>query len=162
MLGVVIWKHINYLQYQLVLKNNRKTIFHPSAPVLKYHQKSSNSCCLSSLLSTFYIIGDDRDVTDLVNFVEESLTLQTDKFSNIVHFDNSIMTNRMHIKGEQHLRYNLKTWHKKYAFDILKKKNECFTLVQLMELLGYVNHAISIVGYSIFGSNYNKALCLTQ
>ena len=31
-----------------------------------------------------------------------------------------------------------------------------------MDLLGNVNHAISIVGYYIFYSNYNKALCLTQ
>ena len=31
-----------------------------------------------------------------------------------------------------------------------------------MESLGNVNHAISVVGYWIFDSNYKKALCLTQ
>ena len=31
-----------------------------------------------------------------------------------------------------------------------------------MDSLGNVNHAISIVGYWIFDSNYNKSLCLKQ
>ena len=31
-----------------------------------------------------------------------------------------------------------------------------------MDSLGNVNHAINIVGYFIFDSNYEKALCLTQ
>ena len=53
----------------------------------------------------------------------------------------------MHIKGEQHLRYNLKVRHKNYAFDIINNIRECFNLVQLMDPLGNVNHAISIVGY---------------
>ena len=32
-------------------KITRKLWFHPAAPVIKYHQKASNSCCLSSLES---------------------------------------------------------------------------------------------------------------
>ena len=35
-------------------------------------------------------------------------------------------------------------------------------MVQLLESIGNVNHAISIVGYWIFDSNYKKALFLTQ
>ena len=72
------------------------------------------------------------------------------------------MPNRRRIKGEQNLRYNLKIWKKNDAFDILNDISENVTLVQLMDSLGNVNHAISIVGYWIFDSNYNKALCLTQ
>ena len=83
-------------------------MFQPAAPVLKYHQMSCISCCLSSLASAFHGIGDDRALTALVNRIEESLTLQKDKFKNIINFANDIMTNRMHIKGEQCLRYNLK------------------------------------------------------
>ena len=49
-----------------------------------------------------------------------------------------------------------------YDFDILKNVSEYFTLVQLMDSLGNVNHAINIVGYCTFDSNYNKSLCLTQ
>ena len=49
------------------------------------------------------------------------------------------MTNRMHIKGEQNLRYNMKVWHKNDACDIIKKISEYVTLVQLMESLGNMN-----------------------
>ena len=57
------------------------------------------------------------------------------------------MTNRMHIKCEQHLRYNLKILDKKDYFDILNEISEYATLVKLMVTLGNVNHAISIAGY---------------
>ena len=128
--------------------------------MIKYHQKWSNSCCLSSLASYFHCIDDNRTVTYLVNIIEESLNLQTDKFKNRIHFANAIMTNRK--KGEKNLRYNLKMWKKKDYFDILNGISEDVNLVQLMESLGNVNNAMSIVGHWIFGSNYNKALFLTQ
>ena len=57
------------------------------------------------------------------------------------------MSNRIKIKGEQNLRYNLTIWSKNDAFDILNDISENFTLVQLMESLGNVNHAIIIVGH---------------
>ena len=40
--------------------------------------------------------------------------------------------------------------------------SENFTLVQLMDLLENVNHAISVVRYWIFESNYEKALVLNK
>ena len=49
--------------------------FHPGAPVIKYHQKLSNSFCLISSALAFHSIGDDRDVTDFVHCIEESLKL---------------------------------------------------------------------------------------
>ena len=39
---------------------------------------------------------------------------------------------------------------------------EDFTLVQLMGYLRNLNRAISVVGYWIFDSNYNKALVLNR
>ena len=51
-------------------KITRKLQFHPAAPVIKYHQKTSNSCCLSSLESDFHCISDNRAITDLVNSIE--------------------------------------------------------------------------------------------
>ena len=39
-----------------------KVQFHPVAPVMKYHQKTSNICCLSSLASVFCCINDNRAV----------------------------------------------------------------------------------------------------
>ena len=46
--------------------------------------------------------------------------------------------------------------------DILNIISEYATLVQLMESLGYINHAISTVGYCISESNNEKALFLTK
>ena len=64
--------------------------------------------------------------------------------------------------GEQHLRYNIKKYKNKVAFDILNDISEYFTLVQLMDNLVNLNRAISIVGRWIFDSNYEKALYLTR
>ena len=130
--------------------------------MIKYHQKSYNRCCLSSLALAFHFIGDDRSVPAIVNRIEESLTLQTEKFRNRIHFATAIMTNISKIKGEYNLRNNLKVWQKNDAFGILNKVSEYVTLVHLMGSLGNLNHAISIVGYWIFDSNYKELLCLTQ
>ena len=51
-------------------KTPENIYFLPEAPVLQYHQQSSNSCCLGSLSSAFYIIGDNRNTTDLANSIE--------------------------------------------------------------------------------------------
>ena len=72
------------------------------------------------------------------------------------------MKNRIKIKGEQNLKYDLTIWKKNDDFDILNDIGEDVTLLKLMESLWNVNHAINVVGYSIFDSNYKKALCLTQ
>ena len=53
-------------------------------------------------------------------------------------------------------------WKKNDDFDILNDISEYVTLVQLMDSLGNLNHAISIVGHWISDSNYKKELCLTQ
>ena len=68
----------------------------------------------------------------------------------------------MRHKGEQRLRYNLKIWNKNGAFDILNNISKIFTLVHLMDTLGNVNNAISIVRYWIFDSNYETSLCLKK
>ena len=46
--------------------------------------------------------------------------------------------------------------------DILTDISEHVTLVQLMDYLGNLNHAISVVGYWIFYSNYEKVLVLNE
>ena len=53
-------------------------------------------------------------------------------------------------------------WKKNDNFDILNNISEYVTLVNLMESLVNLNHAISIVGHCIFDSNYKKSLFLTQ
>ena len=56
-------------------KTTRKVQFQPEAPLIQYHQKSYNSCCLSSLESAFHCISDKINVPVIVNSIEESLTL---------------------------------------------------------------------------------------
>ena len=51
------------------------------------------------------------------------------------------------ITGEQNLIYNLTIWSENDAFDILNGISKNVTLVQVMESLGNVNHAITIVGH---------------
>ena len=46
------------------------------------------------------------------------------------------------------------------TFDILNNISEYVTLVQLMDYIGYVNHAVSVVGECISDYNYEKALPL--
>ena len=52
-----------------------------------------------------------------------------------------MMKNRRKIKGEHNLQYNLTTWKKNDAFDILNDISEDVTLIQLMDSLGNLNHA---------------------
>ena len=52
-------------------KITRKVQFHPAAPVMKYHKKTSNSSCLSNFASAFNCINDIRGVPALVNIIEE-------------------------------------------------------------------------------------------
>ena len=41
----------------------------------------------------------------------------------------------MHTKGEHRLRYNMKVWHNKDAFDLLNNISKYDTLVQLIDTL---------------------------
>ena len=47
-------------------------------------------------------------------------------------------------------------------YENLEKISANVTLVQLMDSLGNVNHAISVVGSWIFESNYERALSLIR
>ena len=104
-------------------------VFHPEAPVMKYHQNLANSCSLSGLASAFHIICDTRAATDLDNHIVESLTLQKYMFRNIIDFANDIRKKKLHNKVEHHLRYNLKRWNNKGGFEILNDMIENVTLV---------------------------------
>ena len=63
-------------------------------------------------------------------------------------------------RGEPKVYYSLVKYKSKGSCDILKYINENINLVQLMDSLGNVNHAITVVGYWIFDSNYKKELVL--
>ena len=62
------------------------------------------------------------------------------------------------MKGEPKVHCSLVKYKNKGSYDILKDISEHLTLIQLMDYIGNMNHAISIVGYQIFDYNYKKAL----
>ena len=84
--------------------------------MLQYHQELSKSFFLIRLASAFHSIGDKRDATSLENIIEESLTLQTNIFRNIIDFANDIMKNKFSNKVEQHLICNLNKWVESVPF----------------------------------------------
>ena len=53
-------------------------------------------------------------------------------------------------------------YKKKGLYKVLEDISENINLLQLMDSLGNVNHAISVLGYWIFDSNYEKALVLNR
>ena len=79
-------------------KITRKVRFHPTEPLIKYHQNTSNSYCLGSLELSFHCIDENWAVSALVNIIKEPLNLQTDNFKNRIHFVNDIMTNKRKMK----------------------------------------------------------------
>ena len=75
---------------------------------------------------------------------------------------NAILKNENKMKGRPKVHYSLVKYKKKGYYGIMKDISEPVTLVQLMDSLGNFNHAISVVGYWIFGANYKKALVLNR
>ena len=82
--------------------------------------------------------------------------------SNHIDFANEIMLNRKRNKGEARVHYKLIKYKKMGEYKMLKDIIANVTLVQLMDSLGNVNHAISVVGSWIFDSNYERALVLNK
>ena len=81
---------------------------------------------------------------------------------NCIHFANEIMLNNRRNKGEARVHYQLTKYKMIGDYKILEDICANVTLIQLMDSLGNVNHAISVVGNWIFDSNYEKALVLNR
>ena len=81
---------------------------------------------------------------------------------NHIDFANDILKNNKINKAEPKVYYNLIKYNKKGKYKILKDISENVTLLQLMASFGNMNNAISVVGYWIFDSNYEKALVLNR
>ena len=78
----------------------------------------------------------------------------TSEVGNRIHFASEMMQNRKRNKGEPRVHYSLERYRQKGEYDIFNDITANVTLVQLMDSLGNVNHAISVVGSWIFDSNY--------
>ena len=72
------------------------------------------------------------------------------------------MLNRKRNKGEARVHYKLIKYKKMGDYKILEDVSANGTLVQLMDLIGNVNHDISVVGNWIFDSNNEIALILNK
>ena len=105
--------------------------------------KSLNSCCFSSLASAFASIKQFQAANAISLRIKESLKSEV---GNRIHFASEIMQNRKINKGEARVHYSLEKIKEKGEYDILKNISANVTLVQLMDSLGNVNHAISVVG----------------
>ena len=81
---------------------------------------------------------------------------------NRINFANDILKNNKINEDEARVHYKLIKYMKKGLYKILEEISKCFTLVQFMDSLGNVNHAISVVGKWIFESNNKKAVVLNR
>ena len=81
---------------------------------------------------------------------------------NRIDFANEIMLNRKINKGEARVNYKLIKYKNKGDYKILEDLRANITLVQLIDTLWIVNHAISVVGSWIFDSDYERALVLNK
>ena len=73
---------------------------------------------------------------------------------NRIDFANEIMLNHKRNKGEARVHYKLIKYKNMGDYKFLEDISANVTLVQLMDSIGNVNHAISVVGNWIFDSNY--------
>ena len=73
-----------------------------------------------------------------------------------------MMKNNKRNKGEVRVHYQLIKYKKMGDYKILEDIGDNVTLVQLMDSLGNVNHAISVVGNWIFESKYERELVLNR
>ena len=134
-------------------------VFHKDAPILSYRKKSLNSCCFSSLASAFASINHFKAAAAISLRIKESLKSEV---GNRIHFATDNMINNKRNKGEARVHYKLIKYKKMGDYEILEDISANVTLVQLMDSLGNVNHAISVVGSWIFDYNYERALVLNK
>ena len=134
-------------------------MFHKDAPILSYSQKTLNRCFFSSLKSAC-ASNKHLEADNAISIrIKESLKSEV---GNRINFSNEIMLNRKRNKGEARVHYKLIKYKKMGDYKILEDINVNVTVVQLMDSLGNVNHAISVVGSWIFESNYERALVLNK
>ena len=116
---------------------------HNDDPMLKYRQNLFNSYCSSSLVSAFASIKQTKDANAISFRIEES---SKNKMGNRIDFANGIMKNVTKLKCEPRIYYSQRRYKRMGSYDILTDISEQVTLVQLINSLVNVNHAISVVG----------------
>ena len=64
----------------------------------------------------------------------------------IIKFANVIMIDKTRNKGQKNLCYKVEKWKKVGTFDIMNNISDHVTLLKLINSLGDMNHAVSVVG----------------
>ena len=134
-------------------------MFHKDASILKFFQKTLNSCCFSSLASDFASNKHFKTANAISLRIKESL--KSEVGSHIDFANESMLYCKMN-KGEARVHYRMIKYKNKGDYNILEDNNENVTLFQLMDSLVNVNNVISVVGSWIFESNYERALVLNK
>ena len=111
-----------------------------------YHQNNSDICCLISLAVSLTALGQRNSEKAIERRIEGSILCQSQGYKDSIEFANSIMSDQVKNPGDQRLHYSSKKL-KKVQFNIIHDISENVTLVQLMDSIGNVNHAVSIVVY---------------
>ena len=127
---------------------------------MKYHQNTSNSCCFSSLASEFTAPWEHAAARTIELQIEEPFNCQYIGYQDRINFAISKMIYRVINGGEHSLYCKITQWKKKGSFDIHHDTSKNANLVQLMDTVGNINHAVSIFGHWIFESNYKNATLL--
>ena len=70
-------------------------MYQKDTPIIRYGQKTLNSCCFSSLASAFSIIKNFKAENDISILIKESLD---NEVGNRINFANGIMLNNREIK----------------------------------------------------------------
>ena len=118
-----------------------------------------NSCCFSSLASAFASIKHFKAENAISIRINESFKSE---LGNRIDFANEIMINHKRNKGEARVHYKLIKYKKMGDYKILEDISASVTLVQLMDSIVNVNHAISVIGNWIFDSNHERSLVLNK
>ena len=85
------------------------------APILKYCQKSLNSCCFNSLVSSFADINHNNSANAISMRIEESLNSEV---GHCIDFSNDILKNNKRNIGEAKVCYKMIKYMKKGLYKI--------------------------------------------
>ena len=124
--------------------------FDSDVPIMAYHQHDQNSCCFSILSSALKASNQVSAANLIATRISYSITYE---ILDRLMFANDILTDTRIRKGGQHLCYKLELCNKIGNFDFLNNISKYLTLFQLMDSVGNVNHAVSVVVKWMFDSN---------
>ena len=110
-------------------------------------------------MSGFASINHNKAANGLSLRIHESLESEV---GNSIDFANVIFKSEKTIQRKPRVYYIPRKYKQKGSYDILENISGNVNLVQLMDSLGDVNHAISVVGYWVLESNYKKSLVINR